>query len=453
MMIEMSNTIMTESETTGSVARRITFFEYFVVFVLILYAGRANTFVDTSSVKNNPIGSALPVILSGILALKWRIKFDSHFFALLFGTIIYFLAISIKYRVFHPTFLLDYFSLFFIVYVVIKTLGFNLFKIYEYVLYYLAIAGLFFWIVQIGLRGDRLYEIFNRIPGIALYSNVTSNGLNAILYSIQPSESSILYNFNIPRNCGFAWEPGAFAVYLCLGILINLFFNKSGTKGKSRFWIFLAGMLSTLSTTGYLIFIVIILFYLLNKRMNFIILLFPFALISLVYLASLPFMSKKVIELIDETKGIDLILEGTYGAETTSTPQRFTSFILTFVDFRNNPIFGVGGHKEETYLYKIGSNISAISGIGNLLAQFGLYGFLFFIINSFKTSYFFSKYYGYKGRLLIFLIILFTSVSYSVIFIPLVMCFWMFQFFAPGSFNPASESKTALVNETGVELP
>jgi hypothetical protein len=448
----MSNTAAINSESTENLTQKITFFEYMLVFVLILYAGRANIHLDSSSIKNNPIGASIPILLCGILALKWKIKFDSHFFVLLFGTIIYFLAISIKYREFHPTFLLDYFSLFFIVYVVIKTFGFNLFKIYEYILFYLAIIGLFFWIVQIGLRGDRLFEIFNRIPGIALYSNVTSNGLNAILYSVQPSGSSLLYNFNIPRNCGFAWEPGAFAVYICLAIFINLFFIKSEGKGKYHFWILLAALISTLSTTGYLIFILIILYYLLNKRMNLIILFFPFAIISLVYLSSLPFMSKKVIDLIDETKGIDLILEGTYGAETTATPQRFTSFILTFVDFRNNPVFGVGGHKEDTYLYKIGSNISAISGIGNLLAQFGLYGFLFFLIISFKTSLFFSKYYGYKGKLLLFFIILFTSISYSVIFLPLIMCFWMFQFFTPRSFTREIDSSPALENEPKVEL-
>jgi hypothetical protein len=431
----MSDTAAINSESTGSLTQRITFFEYMLVFVLILYAGRANVHLDSSSIKNNPIGASIPILLTVFLALKWKIKFNSQFFVLLFGTIIYFLAISIKYKVFHPTFLIDYFSLFFIVYVVIKALKFNLFIIYEHLIYYLAIIGLFFWIVQIGLRGDRLFEIFNRIPGIVLYSNVTSGGLNAILYSVQPSGSSLLYNFSIPRNCGFAWEPGAFAVYLCLAILINLFFIKSGEKGKSRFWILLAALLSTLSTTGYLIFIVIILYYLLNKKMNLIILLFPFAIISLVYLSSLPFMSKKVIELIDETKGVDQLLEGTYGAETTATPQRFTSFMLTFVDFRNNPILGVGGHKEDTYLYKIGSNISAISGIGNLLAQFGLYGFLFFIIISFKTSMFFAKYYGYKGKFLLFFIILFTSISYSVIFIPLVMCFWMFQLFCTNKFK------------------
>ena len=44
-------------------------------------------------------------------------------------------------------------------------------------------------------------------------------------------------------------------------------------------------------------------------------------------------MSKKVIELIDETKAIDQLLEDTYGRETTSTPQRFTSFLIAYQRF------------------------------------------------------------------------------------------------------------------------
>jgi hypothetical protein len=443
----MSDTALINSESTEQTAQRITFFEYLCVFVLILYAGRANSFLDTSSIKNNPIGASIPILLSGILALKWKVKFDSHFFALLFGTIIYFFAVSIKYKVFHPTFLVDYFSLFFIVYVVIKALKFKLFLIYEYLLYYLAIIGLLFWVVQIGLRGDRLFEIFNRIPGIVLFSNVTSSGLNVILYSVQPSMSSLLYNFSIPRNCGFTWEPGAFSVYLCLAILINLFFIKSGSRIKSRFWILFIALFSTLSTTGYIIFIVIIFYYLLNKRLNLIILFLPFAIVSVVYLSSLPFMSKKLIDLIDETKGVDQLLEGTYGKETATTPQRFTSFMLTFIDFRNNPILGVCGHKEVTYTFKIGSNIAAISGIGNLLAQFGLCGFLFFIIMSVKSSMFFSKYFDYKGKFLLFLIIIFISISYSVIFLPLIMCFWIFQFFAPKSLNRKDITEMVSQNE------
>lgn len=446
----MENPFSVKKESGGSFPQRITFFEYLYVLVLIIYAGRANTFVSSDSITENPVGFFLPIILSGILAIRWKVMFDARFYFLIFCLAIYFIAISIKYTEIQPTFFLVYLFIFFIVYTVIKALKFDLFKIYEYLVYYLAIIGLFFWSIQLFLGGDALYFLFNRIPGIDSFSSVSGNGFNAVFYSLQPTYTTLINNFTIPRNCGFAWEPGSFAVYICLGIFINLFITNTGENNKKRFWVLLITLLSTQSTTGYMIFVLIILFYFLNRKLKIIILLLPMVIISLIYLSTLPFMGNKIIELIDETEGIDQLVENTIGRENSATPQRFTSFLIAFVDFRNNPILGLGAHREETWTYKIGSNISTITGIGNLLAQFGIVGFLFFIILSIKSSLFFSKYFNYKGKFLFFLIMLLISISYGVILLPLVMSFWMFQFFAPQRIRQEEEKNLVLNTESNL---
>jgi len=92
---------------------------------------------------------------------------------------------------------------------------------------------------------------------------------------------------------------------------------------------------------------------------------------------------------------------------------------------------GLGPHREDSWTVQLFSNISAITGIGELLSGYGLVGFLFFIIMTFKSSLLFSRYFNYKGGTLLFIIIIFISISYSVIFLPLLMCFWMFQLFEP----------------------
>ena len=89
----------------------------------------------------------------------------------------------------------------------------------------------------------------------------------------------------------------------------------------------------------------------------------------------------------------------------------------------------------KSWVDKIGANISPISGIGNLMATFGIIGFLFFIIASLKTSLFFAKHYNYKGAILLFVVILLISISYTIIFLPLIMCFWMFSLFGRTSFE------------------
>lgn len=425
---------LVEKESRGSISQRITFFEYLCIFVLIIYAGRANKFVEAFTFQDNLFGFLIPIVLSGILVLRWKVVFDKRFYLLMLGFIIYFLAVSIKYREFRPTYLITFLFVFFIVYSFVKALSFDLFRIFERLLFYLAIISLFFWSIQIVLGGDTLFYLISNIQGIDLFSSVSGSGLSVLFYSLQPSFTSLLYAA-IPRNCGYAWEPGAFAVYLCLAIFVNLFFTDPDKKGRTRFVVLVIALLSTQSTTGYLIFVIMILTYLLNKRLSLILLLLPFVIISMFYVATLPFMSKKVIELIDETKSIDQLVEDSYGSEISYTPQRFTSFLIAFKDFKDNPILGVAGHNEATWTYKIQTNISTISGIGNFLQSFGLIGFFFFVILSYKTSVLFSKYFNYNGELLFFLIILFISVSYSMLLLPLIMCFWMFQLFESKDHN------------------
>ena len=441
-----------EQESTGSFSQKITLFEYLCVFILVIYAGRANKFVESGFIAVKNVGAFIPIILSVILAIKWKVKFDGHFYFLTFCFGIYFLAISIKYTEIHPSFFLSYFFNFFIAYILIKAIKHNLFKIFEYILFYMAIVGLLLWSIQIVLGGDALYSIFSKFSGPE-FSSVSGHGLSAIIYSIQPSDISLLYGFSIPRNCGYTWEPGAFAVYLCLAIFINLFIISSDNKGKMRFWVLMVALLSTLSTTGYVIFLLMITYYFLNKKLNIIILLLPIAIIAVIYLSSLPFMSKKVIQVIDETNQVDQLLEETYGVDFQSNPQRFTSIMISLKDFANNPILGVGGNNEDSWTYKMGSRISTVSGIGNLIAQFGIFGFIFFIIASYKSSLFFSTYFEYKGKFLLFLIILFVSVSYSIIFLPVIITFWMYQLFKPEELIQKEVKNMALGTKNNEDHP
>ncbi len=204
--------------------RKISFFEYLFIFTLIIYTGHANKYVVSTSILDNPIWYGLIIIMGGILAIRWRIVLNKQFYLLIFAYLIYFVAISIKFHEFRPSYFLNNAFLFFITYATVKALRVNFFRIYEVTMVYLAMIGLVIWVVQIVLGGDNLFNYFNKIPSIEEFSNVSGNGLNAILYSVQPTTMSLQFDFLPPRNCGFAWEPGGFAVMLALAIFINLFF-------------------------------------------------------------------------------------------------------------------------------------------------------------------------------------------------------------------------------------
>lgn len=397
--------------------------------VLIIYAGRASVFVESGSFSENPIGASLLIVLSGIMVIRWNIKFNKQFYLLILGLFIYFVAVTIKYGEFRPTIFISHFFLFFTVYVTIKSLRTQLFIIFEKVLFSLAILGLLLWGMQILMGGDTLYNYFSKIPSLDSFSYVSGSGLNVILYSVQPASMSIQYDFLPPRNCGFAWEPGAFAVYLCMAIYINLFMSKSDANSKKRLWILVFALLSTQSTTGYIIALVILFYYFLNRDLNIMVLLLPLVVILLIAIFSLPFMSDKILFVYEQINEIETMVVNSIDRGSSYAPGRFASFVIAFRDFVNNPVLGLATVSQESWTYKIGASISPISGLGNLLAQYGIVGFIFFITLTVKSSLLFAKHFDYKGNLLLFFLLLLISISYSVILLPLVMSFWMYQLF------------------------
>jgi len=422
---------LAQISSTRTGTQKISFFEYLVIFVLIIYAGNANTFVVYSGINQNFLSFVIPVLLSFILVLRWKITFDRNFFLLLIGFGIYFVAVSLKFGGFQPAYFLGYSFRFLIVYVVIKVLKSDFFKAYELILYYLAIIGLFFWFVQVALGGDTLLRIFASIPGIEPFSWVTGHGLSIIVYSVQPSAIIEFQQFMVPRNCGFAWEPGGFSIFLCLAIFINLFITRSEKNNRIRFWILTLALLSAQSTTGYVMFTIIVMFNYFNRNLTIKVLLLPLLVIALAYLFSLSFMTDKIVELLGKSQDIDQIIVNSFGRERNISPQRFESFIIAFRDFRNNPLFGLGGHTEKSWLHLIGANVSTITGLGHLLAHFGIAGFIFFTIVSAKSSFYLSDYYEYKGKLFFLLLIFSISISYRVLWSPIILCFWMFCLYAP----------------------
>lgn len=417
---------------TGKVSgQEFGFLEYFYILILMLYAGRSIEFFESFEIQENPVGVLLPVVLSMILAFKWKLFINTQFYILLFLFTIYFIAVSLKYYDFRPTFLLTYFFLFFIAYTALGVLRFNLFLIYEKILYYLAGISLVLWVFQVVAGGDFLFNIISRFSFLEEMSYVSGRGLSTIIYSIQPYATTLINEHTISRNCGFAWEPGSYSSYLALGIYINLFMVKNDENSRMRLWVLLAAIISTFSTTGYVLLSLIMIFYLINRDFKKILLMIPVAVIALALFFSLPFMKDKIIELIREPQGMNELVYQSIGRETNITPQRFTSFMITLIDFRDNPVLGLAAHAEESWVEQIGSSISAISGIGNLLAQFGLVGFIPFILFSLKSSFLFAKYFNYRGKYLLFLMMLGISISYTIIFIPFIMCFWMLSVFQP----------------------
>ena len=289
-----------------------------------------------------------------------------------------------------------------------------------------------FWII-LCISPSFLYDTMASISFLTpatdlIHSNIIVYTLNSNDI-VQTLNSTQIANLTLYRNAGFSWEPGGFAALICLGIFINLIRNNFNVRKNKNIWILVAALSTTFSTTGYGIFMLLILFYLHNINIKYKVFLFPFFIGISIYLLTLPFMLDKLVYYSENN--IDEEIQSSIRYDVNKTPQRVNSLIIDFQDFKNNPILGYGGHLDERWTSKLGANISTISGIGKIFAVFGLVGVIFFFSELYRSSKFLSLNYKFKGWVFPFLMILMIALSYSLIFNPVFMSFWLFAFFMP----------------------
>lgn len=406
-------------------------FDYIFAFILIIYAGSATVFVRSLNTWEDLIGLSFIIIITLLYAIHKRTKLNRKVYLLITAFVVYFILLTIKFDALHPRFLGIYLISFLIAFVCISNLGYRFFIIYEDILFYLSLVSIMFWAIMLFIP-QQLAHILNLIsfsePAVG---NVQSN---IVFFTINAPDIVEISKINIGglsffRNSGFAWESGAFAVFINLAMFINLIINRFKLNKNKKLWVMFAALLTTFSTTGYSIFFVLVLFYLNNVNQKYKVLLMPIVFLIGFYVFSVSFMTEKIIEASQQNT--EQLIEKSILYETSYAPQRITSLVIDFQDFQNNPILGYGGHQEERWTNKLGANIASISGIGKIFSKFGLIGAIFFFVFLIKSSKFLKSIFKFKGWVFPFLIIIMISISYSLIEHPLFMCFWMVAFFYP----------------------
>ncbi|AHW62272.1 hypothetical protein SAMN05444285_12635 [Draconibacterium orientale] len=420
-----------ESIRSSSKNSLLYIFEYFTVFIVIFYAGKASLFVGAIESWANPIGLMLPILTFGALAFMKGIHFNYKFILLISGYIIYTIASTIKFGAIHPRFFAIYLIKFIFAYIIIASLRIRFFRIYEDLIYYLCIIALVFWTIQNIIPVPfieflRNFEFSTQGP---VKGNVD---FNTIVYTIPnfkevPKTIMHLGGIQVFRNAGFAWEPGGFATFINLAILINLIRNNMSINSNKHFFVFVFTLITTFSTTGYSIFIIIILFYIYNQHLIKMVWMAPIVLIATTLIFTLPFMREKITDDQGYTTKELVYYSAKYGNQYST--QRFQSLQIDFVDYLNHPIIGYGGHEEARWTNNLGAQIFTVSGIGKILARFGTIGFIFFLFSLWQSTKEILKLYKLKGTIFPVLIMFMISISYSL-FTILFMCIWLF--YLPG---------------------
>ncbi|MHC1738572.1 MAG: hypothetical protein AB9882_11245 [Ignavibacteriaceae bacterium] len=291
-------------------------------------------------------------------------------------------------------------------YMVVAVLKQKFITTYVSMIYIMTLFSLFIYFLH--FIPNTIDFIINEITPIFIPFFDTSH--LAINQQIHPN--IILYTFNesclVPpyRNSGPFWEPGAFSIFLMIGLILNTLKNKKLLEKRNV--VFIIAIITTLSTSGIIaLFIFLQGYYLSNKNrklLNWLIIIILFFVFEYVYF-NYEFMSKKVESNIETSE--------------FNTGSRFGSALADIYILQKNPWLGYGRRQES----KFGEggrwtiDIHRNNGVTGLFVQMGLIMGLFYLFKFYKSLFIISKYYDYVGLFPgIFLSILVLGFSQTIFF-------------------------------------
>jgi hypothetical protein len=412
--------------------KKSDWFEYLYFFMIVIYAGMASPFTKTMNhYTDQPIGFIIPVFMTLILLIRNPVSFyDTSFLLLIIVITVWQLLQFIKTSFFNASYIFFIYYAIFIAYIIIKVFQFNMFFLYEKIVTQLSLIAIIGWLAVIIIPG--VMANFIETIKIPDSGGGTLEG-NIIIFSMTNLRTlSEGENWGLLRNSGFSWEPGRYATM----VVVALFFNMARTRFQFRrnigFWILVIALATTQSTTGFVTFSLLILFFLINQKnvskIFYLVLIIP--LMLTIY--NLPFVGEKIDTLADienqRSKSLnDMEIrqeDGTY------VPQRFDGMAYEFLNILDAPILGYGLSADNSYVAeKIYEKIGLSNGVFKVIARFGLIigGLFYFFL--YQSSKCIISFYNLRGGIIYMLIFVSVSISYDFTTVPFFLSSVMFYLF------------------------
>lgn len=186
------------------------------------------------------------------------------------------------------------------------------------------------------------------------------------------------------RNSGMFWEPGAFAGYIIATFLLFVD-NPELIWGRYRKQsiLLVTGLLTTMSTTGYILFFVFLLYVIFKLRVFGRSKAYAFLLAGAVIVLGIVVFNR--VDFLGEKIRKELSVSETL-TENDADPSRTGSIIFDLQYILSNPLFGNGMMPETRFRYHLGLYTEEqLSGFGNgfsgSIASMGLLFMLAYLIS------------------------------------------------------------------------
>lgn len=332
--------------------------DYFWVFLLLFFSGNPISFVNSVEY----LRLALSMGLFAYTFIDKKTRYFTPSAKLFYGIVILIFILQIfNLSYFSYPAAVNIISKWFLGLFVIRKVGLRFRITYLKVMYFVSIISF------IGM----FITLTGYYPGIPVNDN---KYLSLFFHNIHNTSNLS------SRNSGMFWEPGAFQGYI---IMVPLMFIDNLSllwrRYKRYCIVLLIALVTTFSTTGYIAFAVIMLYYVAIKLRNKFarILLVPVLLMALIYAyTSLDFLGEKIDKQIERA---------TSGYVTVD---RLGSAILDWHYIKKNPLTGNGladvTRYEDHLMYK--ELIGGFSnGFTDVIAKFGIIFIIVYFVLIYKN--------------------------------------------------------------------
>ena len=221
------------------------------------------------------------------------------------------------------------------------------------------------------------------IPAL-INNDGTSLSLNVNSILIYTQNMAEFTRNGLYRNSGMFWEPGAFAGYIIATFL--LFVDKPELllgRYRKQSLLLVAGLLTTMSTTGYILFFIFLLYVIFKLRIFGRSKVYAFLLAGIVIVLGIVVFNRA--EFLGEKISKELSVSETL-TENDVDPSRSGSIVFDMQYILSHPLFGNGMMPETRFRYHLGLfTEEQLSGFGNgfsgSIAAMGLLFMLAYLVS------------------------------------------------------------------------
>jgi len=247
---------------------------------------------------------------------------------------------------------------------VLHLLGWSFWINFEKIIYYLTLLSLPIFLLNVLMPSffDNLISVFKPFTNERFFQfDEFRNYWSAIVY-VKAMKTDFLY-----RNCGFMWEPGAFAMIIIWGLGFNWLIN--GIKIDRRTIVYSIALITTQSTAGYIaFFIMLIAANMKNMKLINFIFIIVIAYFFFVYVYDIDFIGEKVDGYLYYATNDIVIFNKFFNAYKVNRIQILQYDLIRLFKY---PL-GYGFNYQGDFI--------SVNGLSSTLLMWGIIPFIYFLV-------------------------------------------------------------------------